>query len=65
MAMKLSSGGWSKMIKPVSKLKASKPPRKKKPNNFAEGISEVEKLVQGTRAEMPLMPASFCARINR
>lgn len=66
MAMKLSSGGWAKAFKPIAKLKASRMrPKQKKPDGFARGVSEVEKLVQGTRAEMSLMPSSFCSRINR
>ena len=68
VSIKLSSGGWTKAFKPIAKLKAScMRPKQKKPDGFACGVSEVEKLLQsnGNGAELPLELSNFSLRINR
>ena len=67
MSIKLSSGGWAKVAKFAARIKAGRLRPPKKPDGFAGGVSDVEKLLQsnGNGAELPLELSNFSLRINR
>ena len=67
VSIKLSSGGWAKVAKFAARIKAGRARSPKKPDGFAGGVSDVEKLLQsnGNGAELPLELSNFSLRINR
>ena len=67
VSIKLSSGGWPRLPSSPLGSRLVVRARLRKPDGFAGGVSDVEKLLQsnGNGAELPLELANFSLRINR